>query len=95
MAKLITRKKLGKTIQWIGVVGFFVCFANIFVTDYFLLNGPLVPRPSTGNVVQWNYKGYVRYITQAEDNWDRHTFAPTFLMFCLIALGLYLNSKEK
>jgi hypothetical protein len=90
-AKLSTRKKIAKTIQWIGVAGFFSCFVGFFVMDDLYLREPRIPQQSTGNVVPWNWKGDIHYITRNEDNWRQFNWAVAFSMFCLIALSVYLT----
>jgi hypothetical protein len=88
------KEKIGKAILWIGCAGFLLCFAGIFVTDAVLMGEPRVPQASTGHVIEWNFKGYVRYITPAEDRWQQDQWMPLDVMFFLVALGAYLTPDK-
>jgi hypothetical protein len=90
------KEKIGTALQWIGGAGCLLCLAGILVTDFLLLSEPSAPQSSTQNVIRWDYKGYVHYITPTEAYWGQyiHMWWPFALMFLLACLGVYLTPNE-
>lgn len=81
-------------LRWVGAAGFLFCFAGLFVIDDLYLREPREARTTTGNVVQWDYKGEVHYITKTEDDWKQADWIALFAMFCTVTLGTYLTPDE-
>lgn len=87
--------KFAKAIQWISICVVLLCGVGYFVLTDLFLKEPLVPRQVTANVVEWNYKDSIHYITPNEEIFWRVEEIASVLFVGLAFMAYRLSNARK